>query len=164
MGMYSYNLSGGDRMDTYLLALIRENQEELVNRWLGEIKSIGKEKSLRVVSDQLLINTSREFVDLIITNIEQPKEQISLSLNDFSERIIKQGFPLSYITEGLQRFRWVISKWLKDMDIDPSGQLRIMGEVNEWIDPIVNHMVNHYSGSRSGKASRSKVLTCWNSS
>jgi rsbT co-antagonist protein RsbR len=134
-------------MDTFLLALIRENQEEIVNRWLEEIKSVGNEKSLRVVSDQLFFNTSREFVDLIITNIECTKEGFSVNLNDFSERIIKLGWPLSYITEGLQQFRKVMQSWLQEQETDPSSQLRIMNEVNKWIDPIINHMVNHYSGS-----------------
>ncbi|WP_456276983.1 RsbT co-antagonist protein RsbRA [Bacillus sp. AK128] len=134
-------------MDTFLLALIRENQEEIVVKWLEEIKTLGNEKSLRVVSDQLFINTSREFIDLIITNIEHTKEQLSVSLNDFSERIIKLGWPLSYITEGLQQFRKVIQVWLHEREMDAAGQLRIMSEVNNWIDPIINHMVNHYSGS-----------------
>ncbi|WP_246945309.1 RsbT co-antagonist protein RsbRA [Bacillus pinisoli] len=134
-------------MDTFLLALIRENQEEIVARWLEEIKVIGNEKSLRVVSDQLFLTTSREFIDLIIRDIELPKEQLSVQLNDFSERIIRLGWPLSYITEGLQQFRKVIQLWLQDQKVEPVGQLRIMNDVSEWIDSIINHMVNHYSGS-----------------
>jgi rsbT co-antagonist protein RsbR len=144
-------------MDTFLLALIRENQEEIVNKWLEEIRVLGNENSLRVVSDQLFLNTSREFVDLIITNVENTKEQLSVNLNDFSERIIKLGWPLSYITEGLQQFRKVIQCWLQERETASVGQLRIMNEVNEWIDPIINHMVNHYSGSWEHTVSMQKM-------
>ncbi|MBM7663133.1 rsbT co-antagonist protein RsbR [Bacillus mesophilus] len=144
-------------MDTFLLALIRENQEEIVNKWLEEIRVLGNENSLRVVSDQLFLNTSREFVHLIITNVENTKEQLSVNLNDFSERIIKLGWPLSYITEGLQQFRKVIHCWLQERETAPAGQLRIMNEVNEWIDPIINHMVNHYSGSWEHTVSMQKM-------
>lgn len=144
-------------MNKVLIALIRENQEEIVGRWLGEIKSIGHEKSLRIVSDQLFINTSREFIDLIIVNIDQTNEVRSKSLNDFSERIIKLGWPLSYITEGLQQFRGIIHSWMKEKELDPKEQLDIMLEVNTWIDPIVNHMVNNYAGSWEYTVSMQKI-------
>lgn len=144
-------------MNKVLIALIRENQEEIVGRWLGEIKSIGHEKSLRIVSDQLFINTSREFIDLIIVNIDQTNEVRSKSLNDFSERIIKLGWPLSYITEGLQQFRGIIHSWMKEKEMDPKEQLDIMLEVNTWIDPIVNHMVNNYAGSWEYTVSMQKI-------
>lgn len=134
-------------MDTYILGLIRDNKDEIVSNWLEEIKTNGNGKSLRVVSDQLFLNTSREFIDLIITNIEISKENLSNALDEFSAKIIKLGWPLSYVTEGLQIFRSVTLNWLIEKKMDSSEQLKVMKEVNAWIDPIVNHMVNDYSGS-----------------
>ncbi|KAA0544571.1 STAS domain-containing protein [Bacillus sp. BGMRC 2118] len=144
-------------MNNVLITLIRENQEEIVGRWLEEIKTIGQEKGLRIVSDQLFINTSREFIDLIIINIDQKNEVRSKNLNDFSERIIKLGWQLSYITEGLQKFRAVIHNWMIDRGMDPKEQLDIMLEVNAWIDPIVNQMVNDYAGSWEYTVSMQKI-------
>ncbi|MBM6617697.1 RsbT co-antagonist protein RsbRA [Bacillus suaedaesalsae] len=144
-------------MNKVLITLIRENQEEIVGRWLEEIKSIGHEKGLRIVSDQLFINTSREFIDLIIVNIDQTNEARSKSLNDFSERIIKLGWQLSYITEGLQKFRAIIHNWMKEREMDSKEQMDIMLEVNTWIDPIVNHMVNNYAGSWEHTVSMQKI-------
>jgi rsbT co-antagonist protein RsbR len=140
-----------------LIAIIRDNQDVIVNRWLEEIQSIGREKSLRIVSEQLFLNTSKEFIDLIITKIEEPNEERSISLNDFSERIIKLGWPLSYITEGLQKFRGVIHNWMLEDSMEPNKQLEVMKDVNTWVDSIINHMVNNYSGSWEHTVSMQKI-------
>jgi rsbT co-antagonist protein RsbR len=144
-------------MNSQLIPIIRDNQEEIVSRWLEEIQLIGKQKSLRVVSEQLFLNTSKEFIDLIITKIEHTTEERSISLNDFSERIIKLGWPLSYITEGLQKFRGVIQSWVQEKTLDPKSELDIVTEMNRLIDPIINHMVNNYSGSWEHTVSMQKM-------
>jgi rsbT co-antagonist protein RsbR len=134
-------------MDTYILTLIRDNQEEIVSLWLKEINSISKDRSLHTVSDQLYLTISKEFIEIIFTNIELAKGNSSDALNGFSEKIIKLGWPLSYVTEGLQLFRSMTLEWLMERNLDSAVQLKVLKEVNEWIDPIVNHMVNNYSGS-----------------
>ncbi|MFD1737680.1 RsbT co-antagonist protein RsbRA [Bacillus salitolerans] len=144
-------------MDTYILTLIRDNQEEIVNRWLEEVRSVSKDKSLRVVSDQLFLNISREFIHLIINNIEITNDNLTNALDDFSEKIIKLGWPLSFVTEGLQLFRGIALDWLIEREVEASGQLNAMKKVNEWIDPIVNHMVSTYSGSWEHTVALQKV-------
>ncbi len=130
-----------------LVTTIQENKEEIVSRWLEEIKKNGSAQNVRVVSEQVFINTSRDFIDLIISNIDHSKEQVTEYLNEFAERIIRLGWPLSYITEGLQKYRKVVQGWLLEKKIEPIEQLKVINELNDWIDPIINLMVNQYSGS-----------------
>lgn len=134
-------------MNADLVTTIQENKEEIVSRWLEEIKKNGSAQNVRVVSEQVFINTSRDFIDLIISNIDHSKEQVTEYLNEFAERIIRLGWPLSYITEGLQKYRKVVQGWLLEKKIEPIEQLKVINELNDWIDPIINLMVNQYSGS-----------------
>lgn len=134
-------------MNADLVTTIQENKEEIVSRWLEGIKKNGSAQNVRVVSEQVFINTSRDFIDLIISNIDHSKEQVTEYLNEFAERIIRLGWPLSYITEGLQKYRKVVQGWLLEKKIEPIEQLKVINELNDWIDPIINLMVNQYSGS-----------------
>jgi rsbT co-antagonist protein RsbR len=92
-------------------------------------------------------STNREFVNVIFSSIE--KQGLSSDLDDFSERLINLGWPLSYLTDGMQVFRRVIIDFiLKEANVvDLEYFSKVLKKVDEWVDPIINHLVSEYSGS-----------------
>lgn len=124
-----------------------ENSDSIVQMWMEEINSIKDGNYTAHISDELFESTNREFVNVIFTSI---KSQGSTKVvEDFSEKIINLGWPLSYITDGLQVFRRVTIDYIlgQSEQIDSSYISDVIKSVDAWVEPIIRQLVNEYSGS-----------------
>lgn len=134
-------------MEPYMIEIILKNREQIIDRWLEEANKVRQSKRLNSISDEVFRNTNREFVDIILSNVNREHSSISGELGDFSERLIKLGWPLSYLTEGVQIFRRVVLDMLFDQENSVKEHLLLFHDIDKWIDPIINEMVENYSGS-----------------
>ncbi|WP_404457568.1 RsbT co-antagonist protein RsbRA [Oceanobacillus kapialis] len=124
-----------------------ENSNSIVQMWMEEINSIKDGNYTASISDELFESTNREFVNVIFTSI---KSQGSTKVvEDFSEKIINLGWPLSYITDGLQVFRRVTVDYILSQSdkIDSSYISDVIKSVDAWVEPLIRQLVNEYSGS-----------------
>ncbi|UUI04162.1 RsbT co-antagonist protein RsbRA [Oceanobacillus jeddahense] len=134
-------------MDVKLKELIINNSDSIVDNWMNEVGKIKSGNYTASISDELYVNTNREFVNVIFTSIQN--ESSSKSLEEFSEKIINLGWPLSYITDGLQVFRRVTIEFLlkQTEKVDTNHFQNVLTSVDEWIEPLIRQLVNEYSGS-----------------
>lgn len=134
-------------MDAKLKQIVLKNSDSIVQRWLEEVASNRKKDYTFTISEDLFENTSREFVNVIFTSVE--KEGNTVELDEFSERLINLGWPLSYLTDGLQAFRRVTIDLIlsRSEKVDSAYFSQVLDAVDEWVDPIINQLVNEYSGS-----------------
>lgn len=134
-------------MDKKLKQVVLENSDSIVQRWLDEVTNNRKQDYTFTISEDLFENTSREFVNVIFTSVE--KEGNTAELDDFSERLINLGWPLSYLTVGLQAFRRVTIDLIlsRSEKVDTEYFSKVLDAVDQWVDPIINQLVNEYSGS-----------------
>ncbi|CDO04122.1 stressosome protein RsbRA [Oceanobacillus picturae] len=124
-----------------------ENSDSIVQMWMEEINSIKDGNYTASISDELFESTNREFVNVIFTSIKS--EGSTKVVEDFSEKIINLGWPLSYITDGLQVFRRVTIDYIlgQSEQIDSSYISDVIKSVDAWVEPIIRQLVNEYSGS-----------------
>ncbi|QGS68040.1 hypothetical protein CV093_03265 [Oceanobacillus sp. 143] len=87
-------------MKTKLMQIAIENSDEIVQMWLEKLDSLKRDEFKTTTSDELFESTNREFVNVIFTSIKQRGSLIEIVT--FSEKLITLGWPLSYITDGLQ--------------------------------------------------------------
>ncbi|MYL51244.1 STAS domain-containing protein [Halobacillus litoralis] len=134
-------------MDERLKNVVIEHSDDIVKMWLEEVNTHKKNDYTSTISDEMFESTNREFVNVIFSSIE--KQGLSSDLDDFSERLINLGWPLSYLTDGMQVFRRVVTDFiLKQSDkIDSDYFSEVLRKVDGWVDPIINRLVNEYSGS-----------------
>ncbi|SDK31205.1 RsbT co-antagonist protein RsbRA [Sediminibacillus albus] len=134
-------------MDRKLKELVVENSDTIVHMWLEEVSKSRQTDYTSTISDELFESTNREFVNVIFASVE--KQGITTELDDFSERLVNLGWPLSYLTDGLQAFRRVtIDFILSELDqVDSNYFSQVLQAVDKWVDPIINQLVNEYSGS-----------------
>ncbi|WP_407271782.1 RsbT co-antagonist protein RsbRA [Radiobacillus sp. PE A8.2] len=134
-------------MDKKLKKIVIENSDEIIKNWLEKVSKNRQNKYTSSISDEVFENTSREFVNVIFTMVE--KEGSMVELDDFSESLINMGWPLSYITDGIQVFRRVTIDFIVNQfqQVDTERVTNILDMVDEWIDPIINQLVSEYSGS-----------------
>ncbi|ENH96393.1 RsbR family protein [Gracilibacillus halophilus YIM-C55.5] len=134
-------------MPETLRRIVIENSDEISKKWLEEITERRKKDYTSTISEDLFQSTNREFVNVIFSSIN--RQQDTEVLNDFSERLIHLGWPLSYITDGLQIFRRVTIDYIlsQSEQVDTEHFSRILRVVDDWVEPIINQLVNEYSGS-----------------
>ncbi|MGP4076049.1 RsbT co-antagonist protein RsbRA [Halobacillus sp. K22] len=134
-------------MDEKLKNVVLEHSDDIVKMWLEEIETHKKNDYTSTISEEMFENTNREFVNVIFSSIE--KKGLSSDLDDFSERLINLGWPLSYLTDGMQVFRRVVTGYILQQSekIDSDYFSKVLREVDDWVDPIINRLVNEYSGS-----------------
>ncbi|WP_366249855.1 RsbT co-antagonist protein RsbRA [Terribacillus aidingensis] len=131
------------------------NSNDLVNMWLEEVAEKQKEVANSAISQDLFENTNREFVNIIFGSVE--KESLTSDLDSFTERVINLGWPLSYLTDGLQLFKRVAIEFLiehEELDVPVPKVLR---HVDELVNPVINQLVNEYSGSWENTVSLQRV-------
>jgi len=134
-------------MDRKFKELILDNSDQIVEMWLKEIESTKDENYTSSISDDLFESTNREFVNVIFTSIKDRGS--SKVVEEFSEKIMNLGWPLSYITDGLQGFRKVtIDFLLKNTNqVNSDFFSEVLNSVNKWVEPLIRQLVNEYSGS-----------------
>ncbi|AOM84135.1 RsbT co-antagonist protein RsbRA [Salisediminibacterium beveridgei] len=134
-------------MNVYAKDKILENRDTIVEKWLEEIETFRMDDSLQNISDMMYANTNKEFVTNLFEAIEKGDADVDRPLGDFAERLIHLGWPLHYLTRGLQEFRKVTVETLSQLDSDYCQSLEFFQEIENWIDNMVNILVNQYSGS-----------------
>ncbi|MFC7322039.1 RsbT co-antagonist protein RsbRA [Halobacillus campisalis] len=134
-------------MDQKLKDIVIGHSDDIVKMWLEEVNKKKSSDYTATISDELFESTNREFVNVIFTSIE--KSGLTNDLNDFSERLINLGWPLSYLTDGMQVFRRVITEYIlkQSEQIDSDYFAEVLRKVDGWVDPVINQLVNEYSGS-----------------
>lgn len=145
-------------MGSFIVNFILKNRKSIIDKWMKEIAEQRHANYLTNISDEIYKNTNLDFVERIIDNIENDQGIITEQLKQFADRLLALGWPLNYITEGLQSFRRVILEVVYTEEAAQEGDpLKIISEVDGWIDPIINQMVGHYSGSWENTVSLQKV-------
>ncbi|CAM3921629.1 RsbT co-antagonist protein RsbRA [Alkalicoccus chagannorensis] len=125
---------------------VMNHQEQIIDSWLNQIEAFRKEDGLKNVTDSMFDNTSREFVHKLLTTLQQDAVSDE-ELNQFVERLIQMGWPLNFITRGLQEFRKAsVSVVAANSDV-PEDKLEFFQEIENWVDDVVNLLVDQYSGS-----------------
>src|SRR5690625_3614766 len=134
-------------MEDTLRRIAIENSDTIVQKWLNEIQKLKEKNYTSSISDDLFEGTNRDFVNVIFTSIEEKGSM--KALEEFSERIINLGWPLSYITDGLQVFRRVTIDYIlgEVNEADSEYIIRVLNSVDNWVEPIIRKLVNEYSGS-----------------
>lgn len=145
-------------MNSTILNYIQTNKDAILNQWLKTMKENADERVTKVVSDQVFTGTSREFIDLIISNMKSSNEEFTSRLSDFSEKIVRLGWPLSFVTKGLQTFGKIVFEGMQDEKIvTTENQMEIVYEFDSWMTPMVNEIVNMYSTTWERTVSLQKI-------
>lgn len=137
--------------------IIMENSDVIIKNWLEIVSEKRKNDYTSTISEELFQSTNREFVNVIFNSLDE--QGLTKDLEDFSERLVNLGWPLSYLTDGLQTFRRVVIDFIlaQSEKIDTDFFSIILDRVDSWVDPIINKLVNEYSGSWEHTVSLQRV-------
>lgn len=134
-------------MDNQFKETVLKNSDTIVQMWMEEINYLKDENYTASISEELFDSTNREFVNVIFTIIKN--ESSSETLENFAEKLMNLGWPLSYITDGLQVFRRVAVDYIlsQSEQVDSHHISLVLQNVDNWVEPIIRQLVNEYTGS-----------------
>lgn len=137
---------------------IQTNREEILSNWVESMKEKSDERVLKVVSDQVFIGTSREFIDLIVSNLQDSDEKYSEKLVEFAEKVVRLAWPLSFVTDGLRDFARIAFEGMSATgNVNEENRMEIIYDFDSWISPMTNEIVNVYSATWERTVSLQKI-------
>lgn len=135
-------------MDKKFKRIVLENSDEIVQMWLEKVRELKDHNYTTNIGHDLYESTNREFVNVIFKSIQNQGSMKEVEA--FSEKIINLGWPLSYITDGLQNFRRVTVNYIltNSDNMDDTDQIKsAFQSVDDWVEPIIRQLVNEYTGN-----------------
>ncbi|CAH0347188.1 RsbT co-antagonist protein RsbRA [Bacillus sp. CECT 9360] len=145
-------------MDQLVYGYIKKSQNDILNEWMEKMKEKADERLIKVVSDEMFARTSNEFIDMIVANIESNSEQFSSKLLDFAEKVVRLGWPLTFVNEGLREFNRIVFEGMQEKGIvTPENQMDIVFAFDQWSTPLNNEIVHIYSQTWEKTVSLQKI-------
>lgn len=137
---------------------IQAHKQEILDQWIDRTKDEADDRVVRVVSDRVFQSTSKEFIDLIISNFKGSSEEYNERLTDFAEKVVRLGWPLTFVTKGLHTFNLIVFEGLqKEGLVTPENQMDMVYEFDRWSTPMNNEIVSVYSSTWEKTVSLQKI-------
>ncbi|MEG9298570.1 RsbT co-antagonist protein RsbRA [Mangrovibacillus sp. Mu-81] len=144
-------------MFTEITDYIQSNKSELTDVWMERMKEEADEKFLQVVSDQIFTKTSHEFVEMIASNLRDSNEFTS-RLEDFADKVVRFGWPLTFVTSALSTFAKVVYEGMrKDKLITDENHTEQIEIFDKWVTPMYNKVISAYTESWERTVSLQKI-------
>ncbi|GIN73604.1 modulator protein RsbR [Bacillus sp. J14TS2] len=119
---------------------------DIVEEWMDEMRERGDSRSFNTISDNVFYNTSKEFLDVIVSNIVDSNETYNEKVKDFGESIIRLGWPLTYLTTGVRIYQSIIfEKMVTESDLTKDQMKKLVLDLESWLAPLQDQMINTYS-------------------
>src|SRR5690606_41505330 len=104
--------------------------------------------SINILSNQVFYNTSKEFIDLVVSNILDTDEKFNEKINSFADNIVALGWPLTFITIGLRKLKEIIyGKMTSEREFTVEQINKLMVDLDLWMNPINDQMIETYSAT-----------------
>ncbi|WP_163583078.1 STAS domain-containing protein [Gracilibacillus saliphilus] len=138
--------------------ILLNDRNEMVKQWYTKFRQRDISVWNAEISDHVIEEISQQFAKIVFTHLEEI--EITEELNQFSEKIVNLGWPLAYLTEGIQILRTICLHRLieKTDEVNKYAFIDMIEELNGWIDPIKNELIHTYSTHWMDMVSRQKIV------
>ncbi|MBT2644373.1 STAS domain-containing protein [Bacillus sp. ISL-41] len=145
-------------MNKIISNYIQAHKQDILDQWIDRTKEEADDRVVRLVSDRVFQSASKEFIDLIISNFKGTSEEYNERLTDFAEKVVRLGWPLTFVTKGLHTFNLIVFEGMqKEGAVTQENQMEIVYEFDRWATPMNNEIVSVYSSTWERTVSLQKI-------
>ncbi|MDQ0345252.1 RsbT co-antagonist protein RsbRA [Lederbergia wuyishanensis] len=145
-------------MNNEIVHFIKKREDEILELWMKEMKTIGDERAINTISDQLFYNTSKEFMDLVVSSIMDTNERYYEKIGNFAENVVRIGWPLTFLTKGLRTISKILyEQFIAENDYSHEQSNQLIIEFDKWLTPIYDEMIETYSATWERTFSLQKI-------
>lgn len=145
-------------MNKQMARYIQDNLSEIIPKWQEQMKNEQNERSFQVMPVDLMNQTSREFADLMVSNLLESHQAYESRLNDFSEKVVRLGWSVTFVTKAINHFSEIVFEGMEqDGSITRENFRDFYKEFNNWIIPIRDSTIDTYSKTWERTVSLQKI-------
>ncbi|MBS4202307.1 STAS domain-containing protein [Bacillus sp. FJAT-49732] len=145
-------------MNKEIVHFIKKSEDEILELWMKEMKTIGDERAINIISDQVFYNTSKEFMELVVSSILDTNEKYYEKIGSFVENVVRIGWPLTFLTKGLRTLSKILYvKFTSENDYNFEQTNELIWEFDKWLTPIYDEMIETYSATWERTFSLQKI-------
>ena len=133
-------------MNKKMVKSIHENLDEILVRWESRMKDVEEERFFHFMPDELIDKTSREFAELMTSNLLHTEVVNPEKLADFTEKVVRFGWSIKFVNKSIENF--------SDISFEVLGEERVIDDLNireymkifsNWISPLRDSIIDAYS-------------------
>ncbi|PID15878.1 RsbR protein [Sporosarcina sp. P34] len=125
---------------------IAENIDVITTRWVEEMKEHADERFLELMPAAVVATTSREFAELMTSNLSYREAVDKARLDEFTEKIIHFGWSIKFINRAIDTFSTVVYNLFFETGILQDSNLREGVKIfSKWINPLRESIIEEYA-------------------
>lgn len=125
---------------------IADNIDTITARWVEEMKENADERFLDLMPAAVVATTSREFTELMTSNLSYRETVDKARLDEFTEKIIHFGWSIKFINRAIDTFSSIVYKIFFEQGILDDSNLRQGVDIfSNWINPLRESIIEEYS-------------------
>ncbi len=145
-------------MNKQMAEYIQANNTEIIARWQKLMAKENNNQSFQTMPTDLMNQTSKEFADLMVSNLLESHQAYENRLNDFAEKVVRLGWTMTVVTKAIDHFSEVVFEGMEeDGHITQENFRGFFKEFNNWIIPIRDSTVEAYSKTWERTVSLQKI-------
>lgn len=145
-------------MNRQMAEYIQDNFNEIISSWQELMKNEKNERSFQVMPTDLMNQTSKEFADLMVSNLLESHQAYENRLNDFAEKVVRLGWSMTFVTKAITHFSEVVFDGMENAGIINENNFRAFSkEFTNWINPIRDSTIDTYSKTWERTVSLQKI-------
>lgn len=125
---------------------ISENIDMITTRWIEKMKQDSDERFLDLMPAPIVATTSREFTELMTSNLSNREKVDNTRLDEFTEKIIHFGWSIKFINRAIDTFSTVVYELFFEIGVLDESNLREGVSVfSNWINPLRESIIAEYA-------------------
>lgn len=133
-------------MNKQLSESINVHMEEILQRWQVRMEEEKGDRFFDYMPEGVVDKTSREFAELMTSNVLVSDDINSEKLTEFTEKIVRFGWSIKFVNKSIEHFSDIVFDVLEEEGIINDANLRYyVRTFNEWISPLRNSIIEAYS-------------------
>lgn len=124
---------------------VRENFEEIFERWYALIENEKDIQSSNLMSDRVIDDTLREFAGLMVSSLFDDGLAYETRVRKVAEKVVKFGWSITFVVKVINQFAQVVFIVLVEKElIDVHDYTELF---SKWISPMSESIIENYSNS-----------------
>jgi rsbT co-antagonist protein RsbR len=133
-------------MNKNMATFIQDNLDEILNRWQDMMKEDSEERFFQVMSQEVIDKTSREFAELMISNLFEGENNYENRLKEFTNKVVRFGWSISFVMKAINHFSFIVYEMLeKNETITEQNTKQYVMVFADWITPMRDGIVETYA-------------------
>lgn len=131
-------------MNSSVYEVMQKYRSSIEETWQDKMLNFREEeRELTNVTKEVFLNSNTEFINNLMKHVVEERNEVGPDLQDFFERTVQIGWPLSYVTKGLQVFRRIGLKAIIGDQEDIDDVMDTFDEFDRSVDNLFEAIVSY---------------------